>query len=67
MQNIRQKQCNEFNKDFKNGPHQKILKKKEKQWYSLKLLLQECLWTLYFTWENEDEFYILFHAILDIV
>ena len=28
-QNIKQKQyCNKFNKDFKNGPHQKILKKK---------------------------------------
>ena len=30
-QNIKQKQyCNRFNKDFKNGPHQKILKKKKK-------------------------------------
>ena len=29
-QNIKQKQyCNKFNKDFKNGPHQKILKKKK--------------------------------------
>ena len=28
-QNIKQKQyCNQFNKDFKNGPHQKIFKKK---------------------------------------
>ena len=28
-QNIKQKQhCNKFNKDFKNGPHQKNLKKK---------------------------------------
>ena len=28
-QNIKQKQyCNKFNKDFKNGPHQKIFKKK---------------------------------------
>ena len=27
-QNIKQKQyCNKFNKDFKNGPHQKILLK----------------------------------------
>ena len=27
--NIKQKQCcNKFNKDFKNGPHQKIFKKK---------------------------------------
>ena len=31
-QNIKQKQyCNKFNKDFKNGPHQKILKKKKKE------------------------------------
>ena len=30
-QNIKQKQyCNKFNKDFKNGPDQKILKKKKK-------------------------------------
>ena len=30
-QNIKQKQyCNKFNKDFKNGPHQKNLKKKIK-------------------------------------
>ena len=30
-QNINQKQyCNKFNKDFKNGPHQKLLKKKKK-------------------------------------
>ena len=30
-QNIKQKQnCNKFNKDFKNGPHQKNLKKKKK-------------------------------------
>ena len=30
-QNIKQKQyCNKFNKDFKNGPHQKKLKKKKK-------------------------------------
>ena len=29
-QNIKQKQyCNKLNKDFKNGPHQKILKKKK--------------------------------------
>ena len=29
-QNIKQKQyCNKFNKDFKNGPHQKNLKKKK--------------------------------------
>ena len=29
-QNIKQKQyCNKFNKDFKNGPDQKILKKKK--------------------------------------
>ena len=29
-QNIKQKQyCNKFNKDFKSGPHQKILKKKK--------------------------------------
>ena len=29
-QNIKQKQyCNKFNKDFKNGPHQKVLKKKK--------------------------------------
>ena len=28
-QNIKQKQyCNKFNEDFKNGPHQKIFKKK---------------------------------------
>ena len=28
-QNIKQRQyCNKFNKDFKNGPHQKNLKKK---------------------------------------
>ena len=31
-QNIKQKQyCNKFNKDFKNGPHQKNLKKKKKE------------------------------------
>ena len=31
-QNIKQKQyCNKFNKDFKNGPHQKNLKKKKKK------------------------------------
>ena len=32
-QNLKQKQyCNKFNKDFKNGPHQKInLKKKQKK------------------------------------
>ena len=31
-QNIKQKQyCNKFNKDFKNGPHQKILKKKKRK------------------------------------
>ena len=31
-QNTKQKQyCNEFNKDFKNGPHQKILKRKKQQ------------------------------------
>ena len=30
-QNMKQKQyCNKFNKDFKNGPHQKIFLKKEK-------------------------------------
>ena len=29
-QNIKQKQyCDKFNKDFKNGPHQKNLKKKQ--------------------------------------
>ena len=29
-QNIKQKQyCNKFNEDFKNGPHQKNLKKKK--------------------------------------
>ena len=29
-QNVKQKQyCNKFNKDFKNGPHQKDLKKKK--------------------------------------
>ena len=29
-QNIKQKQyCNEFNKDFRNGPHQKSLLKKQ--------------------------------------
>ena len=29
-QNIKQKQyCNKFNKDFKNGPHQKIIKIKK--------------------------------------
>ena len=28
-QNIKQKQyCNKFNKDFKNGPHQKMLERK---------------------------------------
>ena len=35
-QNIKQKQyCNKFNKDFKNGPHQKIIKIKKtfvKKW-----------------------------------
>ena len=31
-QNIKQKQyCNKFNKDFKNGPHQKHLKKKKEE------------------------------------
>ena len=31
-QNIKQKQyCNKFNKDFKNGPHQKNLKKKKER------------------------------------
>ena len=31
-QNIKQKQyCNKFNKDFKNGPHQKIFKKKKRR------------------------------------
>ena len=31
-QNIKQrKYCNKFHKDFKNGPHQKILKKKKKK------------------------------------
>ena len=31
-QNIKQKQyCNKFNKDFKNGPHQKNLKKERKK------------------------------------
>ena len=31
-QNIKHKQyCNKFNKDFKNGPHQKNLKKKKKE------------------------------------
>ena len=31
-QNIKQKQCsNKFSKDFKNGPHQKNLKKKKKK------------------------------------
>ena len=30
-QNIKQKQyCNKFNKDFKNGPHQKKIFKKQK-------------------------------------
>ena len=30
--NIKQKQyCNKFSKDFKNGPHQKISKKKKKE------------------------------------
>ena len=30
-QNMKQKQyCNKFNKDFKNGPHQKFFKKKKK-------------------------------------
>ena len=37
-QNIKQKQyCNKLNKDFKNGPHQKILKKK-KRWFSERAL-----------------------------
>ena len=32
-QNIKQKQyCNKFNEDFKNGPHQKILKKKRQNY-----------------------------------
>ena len=31
-QNIKQKQyCNKFNKDFKNGPHQKNLYKKKRK------------------------------------
>ena len=31
-QNIKQKQyCNKFNKDFKNGPHQKKKKKRKKK------------------------------------
>ena len=31
-QNMKQKQyCNKFNKDFKNGPHQKIFKKKKEE------------------------------------
>ena len=31
-QNIKQKQyCNKFNKNFKNGPHQKNLKKKKEK------------------------------------
>ena len=30
---IKQKEyCNKFNKDFKNGPHQKIFLKKERDW-----------------------------------
>ena len=29
-QNVKQKQCNKFNKDFKNGPYKKILKEKKK-------------------------------------
>ena len=34
---IKQKQyCNKFNKDFKNGPHQK--EKKEKKWENHKIL-----------------------------
>ena len=37
-QNIKQKQyCNKFNKDFKNGPHQKHLFKKNLKTFSLKL------------------------------
>ena len=32
-QNIKQKQyCNKFSKDFKNGPHQKKILKKKKEW-----------------------------------
>ena len=35
-QNVKQKQCcDKFNKDFKNGPHQKIFKKKRKKKSSL--------------------------------
>ena len=34
-QNIKQKQyCNKFRKDFKNGPHKKILKKKTRLQFS---------------------------------
>ena len=36
-QNIKQKQyCNKFNKDFKNGPHQKNLQKKKDRGDNLK-------------------------------
>ena len=32
LKNVKQKQsCNRFNKDFKNGPHQKKSKKKKKK------------------------------------
>ena len=37
-QNIKQKQyCNKFNKDFKNGPHQKNLYKKKKEMIMYKM------------------------------
>ena len=36
--NIKQKQyCNKFNKDFKNGPYQKNLKKKKKEFLGMSI------------------------------
>ena len=41
-QNIKQKEyCNKFNKDFKNGPHQKKKKKKKIRGTMIKIHIRE--------------------------
>ena len=45
-QNIKEKQyCNKLNKGFKNGPHQKILKKKKVQTIRYKISYKDILYS----------------------
>ena len=54
-QNVKQKQyCNKFNKDFKNGPHQKkVLKKKKSLHDGLAVHLKKKRFSSFKIWEKE--------------